>query len=1029
MRWFTTTRLSPHQELTPEGFLLCRDIAIARCGTQHYRDVEVPDIIADANGWVAVDREPHEVFREDSIGSFIGKPITDDHPEEMVTPENYTELAVGHIQNIRRGSDLNHDCLIADLLFTTKRGIDLVRRGKRALSVGYDAVYVQDAPGRARQCNIVANHLALVSEGRCGPRCTILDGAPHYSGDADFVEAEHPREPESGKFTEGGGGEAAGGTEAPIHTMEGAQALIDRLSAQYPMAAKDGRVEVRPDDIGGDHAIGQHRGGHVYLTPKYWNKEFLDKHNKEFEGIVNDASTEGIVTHEFGHLLHHKIDQLVDPVTVANIIYKHLGHDGGNLEIGNDQTSPYGQENVFEFVAEAFTAFHNGKLGGVGPDHPFYEKSMRTQTGLWQELLATAAGKRLPATPDAARYISTMYNMETNYSTERLEAARALLEGSTKRGDGKLRARLDKELKARAKGGGNKLIEDDFVEAEHPRDPVGKFSTAPGGKAGITAETHLGNAAQSYRKALAKERASEVGSPAHFAAHRQAGNAAGHLEAARDAHEQIESYDHTPAQITTKLDWQDRAKVDRMMAESKELEDTDQSKSWALHFIAASLKRADMGPNQIVAQVKDGNGNPVAAGHVELYPHANVASLTKLGSLQRGAGSKVLQKLIDQVKQHGAIDKIDLQASPLAVPLYERFGFRTIKPETADTWATMELDLRQPAAAPAPAKLPPGSRSRETREKYAAAKALAERIEGFKRLPNGGLSALNNWIPMEDLKSAINTLWDTRGREGGKPFDKTDQKLMDTLTQEVQRRFKADHQEREKRADSYAYMSDDDIYDATKLNFGGDSRMKPGMKRQLGLLPPSHIARLQRNGVTVHAVQEIPRLSSDHPYAPNMQPAGLFTPNEAKIEVADQITLPDGTKRQIWSREKTLRHEIGHAIDQITGLGDDPEIIAATNAAIDKMTPEERHAAAYYIGETARDDSDKARTRRSESFAELYAYAFNDGSDADNEGGSFGGMGMDRRYDLFGKVRAIVRKKVADSMGDRMIDRQWRRAA
>jgi hypothetical protein len=202
MQWYTTTRLSKHQELTPEGFLLCKDIAIARCGTQHYHASEVPDLVADGDGWVAVDRDPDEVFRDISIASFTGKPITDDHPASMVTPDNWEHLSIGNVQNVRRGVNGHHDCLVADLLITTRRGIDLVRSGKRALSVGYDAAYEGTSPGRAKQKNIVANHVALVDQGRCGPRCSIVDGAPAY--DVDWVETEHPRgQPKNaGQFAE-----------------------------------------------------------------------------------------------------------------------------------------------------------------------------------------------------------------------------------------------------------------------------------------------------------------------------------------------------------------------------------------------------------------------------------------------------------------------------------------------------------------------------------------------------------------------------------------------------------------------------------------------------------------------------------------------------------------------------------------------------------------------------------------------------------------------------------------------------------
>jgi hypothetical protein len=41
--------------------------------------------------------------------------------------------------------------------------------------MGYDAGYVQTAPGRGYQRDIIYNHCALVDKGRCGPRCSIGD--------------------------------------------------------------------------------------------------------------------------------------------------------------------------------------------------------------------------------------------------------------------------------------------------------------------------------------------------------------------------------------------------------------------------------------------------------------------------------------------------------------------------------------------------------------------------------------------------------------------------------------------------------------------------------------------------------------------------------------------------------------------------------------------------------------------------------------------------------------------------------------
>jgi hypothetical protein len=168
------TILGPTQRLTPEGFLLCQAVPIARTGEQQYHASELP-MLGMRDGMISVDREPAEVFDAASIASFAGKPIVDDHPMDMIDPDNITAHQIGTVTNVRASP--GDGVLLADLLFTTRRGIELVRGGKRGVSVGYDARYEQTGPDTARQRRIRANHVALVDEARCGPVCSIGDSA------------------------------------------------------------------------------------------------------------------------------------------------------------------------------------------------------------------------------------------------------------------------------------------------------------------------------------------------------------------------------------------------------------------------------------------------------------------------------------------------------------------------------------------------------------------------------------------------------------------------------------------------------------------------------------------------------------------------------------------------------------------------------------------------------------------------------------------------------------------------------------
>lgn len=189
-RWFAPERLSARQSVTPEGFLLCEAVPIARIGTLLYDESELvnedgPLIEGGSGGLVTIERNADEVFRPETIASFEGKPVTLAHPEDFVNPSNWRELSMGITQNVRRGEGVESDLMLADLLITDAKAIEDVRNGLRQVSCGYDAEYEQLAVGRGRQTNIVGNHVALVERGRCGPRCAI--------GDSDTMSKKQKR--------------------------------------------------------------------------------------------------------------------------------------------------------------------------------------------------------------------------------------------------------------------------------------------------------------------------------------------------------------------------------------------------------------------------------------------------------------------------------------------------------------------------------------------------------------------------------------------------------------------------------------------------------------------------------------------------------------------------------------------------------------------------------------------------------------------------------------------------------------------
>lgn len=166
------TDISPNKTETVEGYLVCRNVPIARTGAQEYTARELM-LDGDPERPVVVDRRPEDVFEPAVLGSFEGKPVTDGHPPENVGPENYAAYSRGHVQNVRREGDF----IVADLYINDKALASDIQNGvKREVSCGYTCNYVPDGAGY-RQERIRGNHVAVVPRGRAGHEVAIQDHA------------------------------------------------------------------------------------------------------------------------------------------------------------------------------------------------------------------------------------------------------------------------------------------------------------------------------------------------------------------------------------------------------------------------------------------------------------------------------------------------------------------------------------------------------------------------------------------------------------------------------------------------------------------------------------------------------------------------------------------------------------------------------------------------------------------------------------------------------------------------------------
>ena len=171
---FTDSTTLANTRLTSDGYLV-GNVACAKIGVQTYHGSE----IGKGDGLVNVYRDESEVFALDSLASFVGKPVTANHPPVEVKASNWKQFAVGSIGEgvLRDGEHIKVPVTLMDA-----DTIKAVQNGKREISMGYtaelewvDGVTADGTAYQAKQKNIRINHLAIVDKGRAGSTCRIGD--------------------------------------------------------------------------------------------------------------------------------------------------------------------------------------------------------------------------------------------------------------------------------------------------------------------------------------------------------------------------------------------------------------------------------------------------------------------------------------------------------------------------------------------------------------------------------------------------------------------------------------------------------------------------------------------------------------------------------------------------------------------------------------------------------------------------------------------------------------------------------------
>lgn len=174
---FAVNVLTENTGLTPEGFLICRDVTIARSGWQRYKGSDIAPGLRDDDEY-RVFRPANEVFSRTAMASAEGKCVTRGHPPVFVTPENVSWYSCGHMQGVRKGGELKDGeaALVADLVIVDQRLIQDVRSGNlREVSLGYECTYYPIGDDAFEQRGIRINHAAIVPSGRAGSQVRIYD--------------------------------------------------------------------------------------------------------------------------------------------------------------------------------------------------------------------------------------------------------------------------------------------------------------------------------------------------------------------------------------------------------------------------------------------------------------------------------------------------------------------------------------------------------------------------------------------------------------------------------------------------------------------------------------------------------------------------------------------------------------------------------------------------------------------------------------------------------------------------------------
>lgn len=166
---------------TPQGFMICQGVTLAKPMVKEYYAGE----LGITDGYQATDiigiyTPPDVLFGQSVIDGFTASDVVMQHPRgNQLNAENYKDHVIGTAKNVRA----ENGYLVADLTIKDKWAIEAIEYDDiKQISLGYAAELDMTAGTtdsgqnyHGQWVGMVADHVAVVREGRCGDDCKIGD--------------------------------------------------------------------------------------------------------------------------------------------------------------------------------------------------------------------------------------------------------------------------------------------------------------------------------------------------------------------------------------------------------------------------------------------------------------------------------------------------------------------------------------------------------------------------------------------------------------------------------------------------------------------------------------------------------------------------------------------------------------------------------------------------------------------------------------------------------------------------------------